>query len=84
MTLTTTPLHSVTEAVNTSLYARKASFSKTQKCKFVRLEFLLFRDSIKICTSLFFLYDKLTSTCTVQVCKSNKDFQLNEHTVVRS
>ena len=29
-----------------------------QKRKFVRLEFLLFRDSIKICASLFVLYDK--------------------------
>ena len=26
----------------------------------------------------------MTSTCTLQICKSNKDFQLNEHTVVRT
>ena len=75
-------IHSVTQAVNTSLYACKVSFSRTQKRKFVRLEFLLFRDSVKICASLFVLYDKYI--CTVQVCKSNKDFQLNQHTVVRT
>ena len=52
---TSPPLpHSVTPAA----YACKASFSRTQKRKFVRLEFLLFRDSIKICASLFVVYDK--------------------------
>ena len=38
--------------------ASKVSFLRTQKCKLVCLEFLLYRDLIKICASLFVLYDK--------------------------
>ena len=76
------PLYSFPQAVNTSLYAYNVSFSRTQKRKFVRLEFLLFCDSMKICTSLFVLYDKYMHCTLVQVCKSNKDFQLNKHTVI--
>ena len=53
------PIHSVTQAVNSSnQYACKVSFSRTQKRKFERLEFLRFRDSINICASLFILYGK--------------------------
>ena len=48
-----TPIHSITQAVNSSLYACKVSFSRTQKRKFVRREFLLFRDSNKdLCISV--------------------------------
>ena len=84
MTSTTPPpIHSVTQAVKSSLHACKVSFSRTQKRKFVRLELLLFRKSVKICASLFVLFGKYMTTCTVQVCKLNKDFQLNKHTGVR-
>ena len=70
------------KAVNSSQYTCKVSFSRTQKSKFVHLEFLLFRGSIKICESLFVLYD-MYMYCT-SISKSNKDFQFNEHTVVKT
>ena len=67
MTSTTIPLHSVTQAVNPSLYACKVSFSRTQKRKFVRLEFLLFRDQLKVHASLFVLYDKYMYFASMQI-----------------
>ena len=75
------PPYSVTQVVNSSLYACKVSFSRTQKRKFVRIEFLLTATQQRFVLLCFFY---MTSTCTVQVHKSTKDFQLNEHTVFRS
>ena len=54
-------------------------YSRTQKRKFVCLEFLLTAIQ-QTFVHLYLAY----MTSIVQVCKSPKDFQLNEHTVIRS
>ena len=69
MTSTTNPpIHSVVQAVNSSLYACKVAFSRTQKCKFECLEFLLFRDSNKdLCISVCPIWQVLVGYCSSNV-----------------
>ena len=52
------PLRSVTQTVNSSLSACKLSFSWTQKAQLIATRVITYRDYVKICASLFILYDK--------------------------
>ena len=75
------PPRSAAQAVNCSIQAFNVSFSRTPKLKFVRLEFLLTATQSRFVHLCLFC---MASTIHAQVCKSTKDFQLNECFVIRN